>query len=523
MAGLMVAGSLQANLTRLRKPTRGGVRRPFVGCRHWLSTALVLAACAPPVDAVDPAEDRSQPPFESPYEDSFVQIARYTLDGFRGPEFVEILDVEAVGDLVLVCAATQGFLVVERQAAALPILAARSPSAGSPRCQHVAMRAPSPGSDRVALLTNRGDEFAPMGHLTAYDLADPSEPVEIGNLLSEALHFEGVAALDDGRFVVALRADGVGIVTVSDRTNSAVQLTQLGVATDAWNVALVGETIVVADGFDGVRAMTLDGTELWHTPLDGAVKHVEVTSDRIFASAGPAGVHALDLDGALITTIDTPGSALNTAFANDHLYVADWTDARIYDMTDPSAPTLFATENIEVNAFARVLAIDAVDDVAYIGEWTGLFSYQRGERTEAPDVRLTEYGLVFPDAAPGEESARALVVENEGDAPLTIHGFEAHERFVALDDSVTVGPGDKEAIEIRFRAETDVPTTAWLALWSDDPDESELILRLEGNAYGIGVGDAIPDYEWFDVTTNDPVFLADLRGQVVVLAYFATF
>ncbi len=39
----------------------------------------------------------------------------------------------------------------------------------------------------------------------------------------------------------------------------------------------------------------------------------------------------------------------------------------------------------------------------------------------------------------------------------------------------------------------------------------------------IGIGDPIPDYDWRDLQSGERIRLAELRGEVVVLAYFATF
>ena len=60
---------------------------------------VALAACGETTGRHAPEPE--QLGIESPYEDNFVQLARYTHEGRPGPQFVEILDVEALMAAVL--------------------------------------------------------------------------------------------------------------------------------------------------------------------------------------------------------------------------------------------------------------------------------------------------------------------------------------------------------------------------------------------------------------------------------------
>jgi hypothetical protein len=63
-----------------------------------------------------------------------------------------------------------------------------------------------------------------------------------------------------------------------------------------------------------------------------------------------------------------------------------------------------------------------------------------------------------------------------------------------------------------------------VTLDTNDPDEGELSVSIQGNAPGYGVGDALPaDTSFVDVDTGETIRLGDLEGGYVLLAYFATF
>lgn len=466
---------------------------------------------------------------ESGFADNFVERSRYRDTVGPGPTFVEITDVEVAGDLVYLCTATRGLMSVARSDPSQLLILGTFPSSHDgrfPRCQHVRI------DGEMVSITNRGDEIAAVAHLTLFNASDPTNLVQVATITDAEVSYEGHLQIAPDVYAVA--AHSVGLIILERQGETFAEITRLGGMTNAWDMVRVGDTMLVADGAGGItmvdiadpRAPTLIG----NLELPGVIKHLELGDGVVFAAAGADGVHILNIDDpaspTLVATFDTPGSALMTGFADGRLHVADWNDARVLDVSDPTVPTLLATENIDVVGFPRVLAIDAAGADSYLGEWTGLYHYELVEAPPAPDIRVASFELQFPKVEVGSESAVTLIIENEGEEQLeisNIEAFGADDVFSSLATELSIAPGDRDFIELRFRPDMTNPRIGTLELVSNDPDESELQLSLQGNRQGVGPGDPLPDYAWVDIESGETISTASLAGSVAVLSYFATF
>jgi hypothetical protein len=213
-----------------------------------------------------------------------------------------------------------------------------------------------------------------------------------------------------------------------------------------------------------------------------------------------------------------------SAFVDGHLFVADWNDVRVFDMRDSALPRLVATETIATIDFSRVLALDAAPGGdAYLGEWTGLYAHRFHAGRRAPDVGVSAPSLSFPRTRPPEQSARTLIISNDGQAPLEIHGVEATSPFEPLGSTLSIGPGQRDFVEVRFRPSNENPFAGLLTLSSNDPDQCELEVQLFGNTRSLDVGDPIFDKTFTEIRTGEVFATRELEGSVLVLAYFATF
>ena len=461
--------------------------------------------------------------------DPLVLNTRYTRNGNPGPDFVEILDVEIAGNIVYLCTSTQGLLVVDRTLPDLPIIGQETlpGTAAGGRCQHVVI------DGTRLVLAHRGDEIWDTSYYRTYDVSDPRIPMQLDHVDTDGPSFEGLAVLGGDRYAVAMHSDGLAIL---DWDGAGLRrVGQVGGLVNAWEAEPVGDRLYVSDDTGGV--VVVDATNpaaptiVGQIALPGSVKHVEPGDGVLFASAGSEGVHVLDLADpdapTLLTTIDTTGSAVVSALARGHLFVGDWNDVRIYDVTDPAAPRLLGGESPPVaDAFPRVLAIDAIDDRVYVGEWSGLYDYTFVPGVAAPDIRANNFAIQYPPTGPGEVSAASLIITNDGPFPLEITSIEASGAFNALGSTLTIDPGENDFVEVRFESQTTSTARGTLTLVSNDPDESNLLVDLAGNVPGIGVGDSIlgQGWSWVDVQTGTQMFTPEsMQGNVVLLSYFATF
>lgn len=469
------------------------------------------AAPAPPVDAGGPAV----------WADPFVLLQPMPFS--PAPESLE---VRALADgRLLACTGRRGLLVVDAaDAAAMKLLHVVVPNgggvAGNSRCSHLAWNA------NVVAVTSRGDELE-ASYLELFDLA-AQPPASLAVYAPAGRSLEGVAA-GGGFLYVAQHAGGLRVL---ERVGAT--LVERGVAgglVNAWGVAAVGTTVYVADGSGGLAIVDASDPDapqvVGRAATGGTALSVEVVGDRAYVAAGSVGLVIVDVatPGAsvVLATADTPGSAQQVAVAGGRAYVADWGDVRVFDVADPAAPRLVATERVAVaSGLPRVLGVGARDDVAFVGEWTGLYSYRFVPGRDAPDLVPRAGSVTFGTVAPGASASQALVVANEGTAPLAVGSIATTGPFTVAPTTLALAPGDKAAVEITYGATSSAEQQGTLVFVSDDPDESPRTLGLVGNKPGLDVGDLAPDVT-VALVDGGTWRSSDHAGQVRLLAYFATF
>ena len=476
-----------------------------------------LVACGAPEPAPDgPGE--VPPPFDSGYEDNFVRLQR-----LETSTFIEILEVRAIDDRVFMCTAVQGLIMIDpSDPSDMRRVGEAASSLGSgqyPRCQHLAVL-----GDAV-YISNRGDEIQPQPFITAFDM----DGVEGASYVEAGIAFEGMTAAD-GKLYSAVHAGGVRILDPDLNLLGSVD----GL-TNAWSVAVDGDALYVADGSAGLAIADVSdpaqATIVGRLPIAGPAQYVEIDRERdiAYVAAGALGVVVVDVSDPAapveLAVADTPGSALGVALAGGHAFVADWNDARVYDMSDPASPALVATEHINVGgSFPRVLAVGARDDVAFLGEWTGLYSYRLLPDRPAADIRAHDSRFDAGVLTPNDAYGAGLLVSNDGARTLNIHHVEltGPELFPISEAPISIAPGETRSIEVGMVAAGTSVVSGTVTLHSDDPDEPSVNIEMRANTPGIGVGAPAPDVV-LDLVEGGSWDLRDHQGEVVVLAYFATF
>jgi hypothetical protein len=263
--------------------------------------------------------------------------------------------------------------------------------------------------------------------------------------------------------------------------------------------------------------------------IPGSSTAIEVDADRdlAFVSAGQTGMVIVDVATptapAIVATVDTPGTVLQVALDGDHAYVADWNDVRVFDVSEPGAPQLVATERIDTSDdFPRVLGIGAHDNLAYAGEWTGLYSLELRPDRRGPDLWVADRAVEFGTVAAGDADAIALIIRNEGPEPLVVSGVNTSGPFSTDTAGFTLEPGEADVLEVVFQPSDDDQATGTLTITSNDPDESGREVDLAGNRGGANPGDPAPEVS-VSLLDGGEWRLADQLGSPVLLSYFATF
>lgn len=193
-------------------------------------------------------------------------------------------------------------------------------------------------------------------------------------------------ANNDGLVVAGI--DGTTTVTATNGSFSAS--TQITVTTldriavsSTWFPAAVTGTDVAGDlayVLAGGKLTILDITQRDHPLERGSVtvgpntKDVRVSGNFAYVAASAAGIVVVDVSNsaapAVVTTFDTPGTAVDLAISGSHLYVADESGGlRILDITTPSAPQaegdLAFSSPIRAVALSGTIAIALAEDMLY--------------------------------------------------------------------------------------------------------------------------------------------------------------
>lgn len=475
-------------------------------------------------------ESSGDPPPTCPAPDPLT-----TVDGLahRGRaesgSFIEILDLEARGDLVYGCTATQGMMTWDVLSDVGTLVSARVGPVGIsnrqfPRCQHIALDA----EGSRAVITNRGDEVQPLPWLHVYNIEDREEPVALRGWTGEA-SIEGVVWDGDRIFAAAHTA---GILVFEDTGGETLE--QVGsfsdADSDAWLPILEDGILYVAEGATGVRVYDVSGDDpvlLSTLETGGSSRDLVLDGDALYVAASSTVVRVdVSIPGSPSIAAQAPvaGTSVAIALGTDGLvYSAEWDEVRAYH---PSDLTRVWSEVVPTgDDFSRVLTLATHPDIprVYAGEWTGMHMFETQAGATAPEIVAAPTSVQFGRIEAGDTEDRVVVVRNEGDQPLHVYGYASDRDTVTVDDACfTVEPGSAHALEIRFAPESDDISSGSILLQTDDPDEPEYEVRFSGNAAGADVGDPMPDFMLQDVDGNDWT-RTDLEGKVVLLAYFATF
>jgi len=140
----------------------------------------------------------------------------------------------------------------------------------------------------------------------------------------------------------------------------------------------------------------------------------------------------------------------------------------------------------------RVWTLAAFANGVFAGGWFSAAgaapSRLVGRWSVAPDIEIVPSDqMAFGREFVGYADTDPLTVRNTGDGDLVIRGIsftgtDAAEFSIAAEDpsGMTIVPGAAAILPVRFAPATDVSKAAVLHIFSNDPDESEVLLPLNG-------------------------------------------
>ena len=117
-----------------------------------------------------------------------------------------------------------------------------------------------------------------------------------------------------------------------------------------------------------------------------------------------------------------------------------------------------------------------------------------------------------------------MTLTNQGTAPLTVTGVSTDKpQFTATPSQARILPGKTATLTLTYTASTTEKETSLLHIKSDDPAEPSRVGYLVGNQPGLGVGRKLPETTINLVDGGQWCRSKEAKGQVTLLAYFATF
>jgi hypothetical protein len=237
-----------------------------------------------------------------------------------------------------------------------------------PGCVHLAW------DGDVVYTTHRGNIRNPA-FLTAWDISNREQPVQLGVVQEPGVSYEGVDA-SPGHVFVAQHEKGLGIYA-RDAANHLTRVATVDGFTNAWGVRVRGGTAFVADGVGGL--VTVDVTDprrpavLGRVVTRGQARGVALDGSIAYVAAGSAGLVVVDVSSptapSVVGSARVAGTALRVDYSEGHVFVAAWNDARVYDVSTPASPRFLGavrlTRDLNVpeddrpEATSRVLGVAA--------------------------------------------------------------------------------------------------------------------------------------------------------------------
>jgi len=106
---------------------------------------------------------------------------------------------------------------------------------------------------------------------------------------------------------------------------------------------------------------------------------------------------------------------------------------------------------------------------------------QRSYECITADIAITPQ-LDFGAVGIGTTASSSLIISNKGRADLTVTNIMTdRSEFTVPDKAFTVKPGDSHDVEVRFTPTAKGAVRGNLSIYSDDPDESPLVISLLGS------------------------------------------
>ncbi len=380
------------------------------------------------------------------------------------------------------------------------------------------------GNDSIAFITsrNKGNKSAII------NFSNPENPVNVGALSFPGINTNGLTLegldLKDNLLAVAAHEDGVFVFDIQNHL--APELIYEFQCSNAWDALFVDTSkIIIGNGEEGLifyeLLCTSDSCTEVYLPTNGSVKDIELRDSLLYVAEGSGGVSVYDISEfnspILLGNYDTNGLSNKISMVGENrVAVSDWIDVKIleWDGTDFQLVGYKSTGK-------RTMAIASKDSVIFSAEWQHLQTFIFQDIAD-PDIDISSWDISFPYLDIGESDTLNILIENNGQFPLGIaFPTPSHPDFQIVNFPEYLDAFGSNFLQIVY-TRSNQNASGTVALLSNDPDETEIIIQLVGNYDGGIVGIDAPGFSLPVVANGTGNFvLSEHIGKIVVIAFFA--
>jgi len=340
---------------------------------------------------------------------------------------------------------------------------------------------------------------------------------------------------------VAAHSYGIRVYDIADPENP-VRIGQITSGfTDAFDIAVSGNTAYVADGAGGLKVVNvtdpanpvLTGGEDLSTAV-GTAEAITFRNGRVYMLVGGAGIAVYD--GGNVATrrvFSTQGFAEDLCWVGDYLAVSTYPGPIIFELDAGGNPTIVAREISARRGSNGTLRIccgigSGTDSRVLVANWNYMDVYQLkpADQSTQPDINSTAQRIRFSPAG----GTQIVTVTNNGWGSLSITGVSSTSPGFSTNYSGgTLAPGVSATFGVTYNGS---PTqgSGVIRLAGNDPDENPLPIQVYGNTTYLDPGEPAADFTLPIVSrdpqtgqfTDEPFTLSDQRGKIVWFAIYGS-